>query len=200
MEMSETTRALWESLRELHKALRDHTRSEYNRINPFYEDLFDWKERGTYWADEDKGITIYNSTTVVGDVSIGENTWIGPFCSLDGSGGLTIGSYCSISLGCQLLTHDTVKWALSGGKAKHEYAPTRIGDCCFLGACVVVLKGVTVGNHCVIGAGAVVTKDVPDYSIVAGVPAQRIGAVHVDENGEVRLEYDRITDSKHSSR
>ena len=69
MEMSETTRALWESLRELHKALRDHTRSEYNRINPFYEDLFDWKERGTYWADEDKGITIYNSTTVVGDVA-----------------------------------------------------------------------------------------------------------------------------------
>jgi acetyltransferase-like isoleucine patch superfamily enzyme len=190
MDMSESAKALWASLGELYSELRDHTHSRYNRINPFYEDLFDWRERGKYWLGEDKGVTIYNSTTVVGDVSIGEHTWIGPFCSLDGPGGLTIGRYCSISLGCQLLTHDTVKWALSGGKAEYEYAPTTVGDCCFLGSYVVVLKGVTIGNHCVIGAGAVVTKDVPDNSIVAGVPARRIGAVHFDEKGQVNLQYE----------
>jgi len=191
MEMNQKTRVLWSSLVELHRALRDHTRKNYNRINPFYEDLFNWKERGEYWLREDKGVTIYNSTTVVGDVSIGVNTWIGPFCSLDGSAGLTIGSFCSISLGCQLLTHDTVKWALSGGKEPYEYAPTSVGDCCFLGSYVVVLKGVTIGNHCLVAAGAVVTDDVPNYSIVTGVPARRIGTVNIYKNGEITLEYDK---------
>ena len=61
MDMREETRQLWENLKELHKNLRDFTMSKYNRINPFYEDLFDWKERGEYWLDKDKGVTIYNS-------------------------------------------------------------------------------------------------------------------------------------------
>ena len=190
MDMREETRLLWENLKELHKNLRDFTMNKYNRINPFYEDLFSWKERGEYWLGEDKGVTIYNSATVVGDVSIGESTWIGPFCSLDGTGGLSIGSYCSISAGCQLITHDSVKWALSGGKSKYEYESIHIGDCCFLGSRVIVVKGVTVGNHSLVGAGAVVTKDVPDYSIVAGVPARRVGRVHLDGNEQVEFKYD----------
>lgn len=185
------TKKQWDSLKELHEALRDHTMSTYRRINPFYEDLFDWKERGRYWLGEDKEVTIYNSTSLVGDISIGRKTWIGPFCSLDGTGGLSIGEFCAISLGCQLLTHDTVRWALSGGKAAYEYAPIKIGDCCFLGVHAVVLKGVTIGNHCLVGAGAVVTKDVADYSIVAGVPARRIGTVHVLDDGQVKLEFSR---------
>jgi acetyltransferase-like isoleucine patch superfamily enzyme len=188
-DLDDDLKELWSSLIRLHHRLRDHTKDTYNRINPFYEDLFEWSERGSYFTNSGKGITIYNSATIVGDVKIGEHTWIGPFCSLDGDGGLSIGRYCSISLGCQILTHDTVKWALSGGLAKYERTPTKIGNCCFLGSYVVVTKGVTIGNHCVIGAGAVVTRDVPDYAIVSGVPARRIGTVHIDEDKQVRLEY-----------
>src|SRR5207302_3955069 len=114
--MNDESKKRWDDLIALHRELRAETMRRYRRINPFYEDLFDWKERGAFWLGEDKGVTIYNSTSVVGDVKIGEHTWIGPFCSLDGNGGLSIGAFCSISLGCQLLTHDTVKWALSGGK------------------------------------------------------------------------------------
>lgn len=109
-------RKLWQLLIELHHWRRDYTKKHYKRINPFYEDLFDWSERGSYWNQEDKGINIYNSATLIGDVEIGENTWVGPFCLLDGGGGLLIGRYCTISTGCQVLTHDTVKWTLSGGK------------------------------------------------------------------------------------
>jgi acetyltransferase-like isoleucine patch superfamily enzyme len=194
MAMNEEQKKSWDNLVELHKELRSQTMSKYRRINPFYEDLFDWKERGAYWVGEDKGITIYNSTTIAGDVSIGERTWIGPFCSLDGSGGLTIGSYCCVSLGCQLLTHDTARWSLSGGRAPYEYASTKIGDCCFLGTHAVILKGVTVGNHCLIGAGAVVNRDIPDYSIVAGVPARLLGRVHLKEDGEVLFVYGESTE------
>jgi acetyltransferase-like isoleucine patch superfamily enzyme len=187
--MADRLDRLHEDLRALHARLERDTLERYARMNPFNEDLFDWKERGNAWTKSDSGVTIYNSTTLAGDVSIGDETWIGPFCSLDGTGGLAIGHHCSISLGCQLLSHDTVKWALSGGREDYEYAATTIGDCCFLGTLAVVTKGATVGDHSLVAAGAVVVDDVERYSIVAGVPARRIGTVAVDESGNVGLTY-----------
>jgi acetyltransferase-like isoleucine patch superfamily enzyme len=189
MGMTDRLQTLHEDLRALHERLRSETLGRYGRMNPFVEDLFDWHERARAWTRDDRGVTIYNSTTVAGDVSIGDETWIGPFCSLDGSGGLSIGHHCSIALGCQLLTHDTVAWALSGGRAEHERAPTSIGDCCFLGTYAVILKGTTIGDRCVVGAGAVVSGDVPSDTIVAGVPARPIGTVEVSAGGAVRLHY-----------
>lgn len=54
------------------------------------------------------------------------------------------------------------------------YEPVRIGSDCWLGAMVAVLKGVTIGDGAVIGAGSVVTRDIPGYTIAAGVPAEVI--------------------------
>ena len=187
--MDDELKKLWTSMVKLHHWCRDYTRKKYNRINPAYEDLFNWSERGEYWVREDKGITIYNSATLIGNVRIGEHTWIGPFSLLDGGGGLEIGRFCSISTGCQLLTHDTVKWALSGGQMQPEYASSVIGDCCFLGSHAVVTKGVTVGNHCLIAAGAVVTRDVDDFTIAGGAPARAIGRVELASDGKVHLNY-----------
>ena len=190
MALTPPLKQLHDELRALHFALRDETRDKYGRINPFYEDLFDWKERGAHWTGAQNNITIYNSTSVVGDVVIGDNTWVGPFCSLDGTGGIAIGRYCSLSLGCQVQTHDTVKFALSGGKLPYEYSKVSIGDYCFLGVHSVVLRGVTIGGQCVVGAGAVVTHSIPDRTIVAGVPARPIGRVDLKSNGEIELVYD----------
>jgi acetyltransferase-like isoleucine patch superfamily enzyme len=187
--LSERQRELLEDLRALHRHLRAETRRRYDRINPFTEDLFDWKERGSHWTRDERGVTIYNSTTVVGDVEIGEGTWIGPFCSLDGTGGLTIGAHCSISAGVHLLTHDAVRWALSAGAAPAERSPTRIADRCFLGTGAVVIRGVTIGQGCVVGAGAVVTSDLEPGTIAAGVPARRTGVV-VARGDELTFEYD----------
>jgi acetyltransferase-like isoleucine patch superfamily enzyme len=187
-ELDDETAKLYEQIVKLHHHLRANTKNNFQRMNPFNEDIFDWKERATFWCQEDKDITIYNSATLIGDVNIGEKTWIGPNCMLDGTGGLTIGRYCSIAQGCQLLSHDSILWALSGGKSKYEYASTKIGNCCFLGVNVVVIKGVSIGDHCLIAAGSIITKDVPAYSIMAGVPAKAIGKVHL-ENDEVKLEY-----------
>lgn len=187
--LDDELKKLWRSLIELHCRCRDYTREKHDRINPMVEDLFDWSERGAYWTQEDKGITIYNSATLIGDVKIGEHTWIGPFTLLDGSAGLEIGRYCSISTGCQVLTHDTVRWALSGGKTGPERATTKIGDCCFLGSHAVVTRGATIGNHCLIAAGAVVTGNVDDFTIAGGVPARVIGQVVLDDDGKVNLIY-----------
>jgi acetyltransferase-like isoleucine patch superfamily enzyme len=184
--LDEDLRSLALQLRALQEKFREHSWARHRRVNPFAEDLFDWKEKGRFVTGKD--VTIYDSTTVVGDVSIGDHTWIGPFCSLDGTGTLTIGEYCSISAGTHIQTHDTVRWAVSGGRAAYEYAPVHIGERCFLGVNVVVTAGVTIGAGSVVAAGAVVTRDVPDGSVVAGVPARRIGTAHVDGDA-VALSY-----------
>lgn len=181
-------RELEEALNDLIFMLRKESWEKYKRVNPFTEDLVDWKKKGEYLFGKGKNITIYDTCTVVGEVDVGENTWIGPYTSLDGNGGLKIGKYCSISSHVNIVSHDTVLWALSGGKHTHEYAPIKIGDCCFIGTGATITKGVSIGNHCLIGAGAVVIKNIPDNSIAVGIPAKLVGKVNM-QGDHVKLEY-----------
>tara|TARA_B100000212_G_C27384505_1_gene538607 strand:- start:8272 stop:8835 length:564 start_codon:yes stop_codon:yes gene_type:complete len=165
-----------------------NTLQKYKRINPFLENIFDWKKRGKLWSGNNN-VTIYNSTTLVGDVKIGENTWIGPFCSIDGTGGIKIGSNCSISSSVHIQSHDTVRWALSGGAHDYEYDQVKIGNNCFIGVGAVILKGVKIGDSSVIGAGAIVNKSFPSNSIISGVPARKIGSV-VFRNNKIDFDFD----------
>ena len=115
----------------------------------------------------------------VGDPSIGTGCWIGAFTVIDGSGGLTIGNGCDISAGVQIYTHSTVRRVLTDGAAPIDRAPTSIGHNVHLGAGAVVLMGCTIGDHCVIAAGAVVPQhtEIPAWSVAVGVPAViRVGA------------------------
>jgi acetyltransferase-like isoleucine patch superfamily enzyme len=124
---------------------------------------------------------------IIGDVKVGKNTWIGPFTILDGSGGLEIGNNCSIASGVQIYSHETVFWALSGGRMPYTRAKTIIGNCCYIGPNTIVNKGVRIGNHCLIGANSFVSKDIDDCSIAAGSPFKIIGKVKIDKKGLVRL-------------
>lgn len=86
-----------------------------------------------------------------GTVTIGENVFIGPFC------------------GFYTATHPMNY--KDRNKGLEKALPITIGDNCWFGANVSVMPGVTIGSGCVIAAGSVVTEDVPDNSMVAGVPA-----------------------------
>jgi acetyltransferase-like isoleucine patch superfamily enzyme len=105
---------------------------------------------------------------------VGKETWIGPNTVLDGSGGLTIGEFCSISAGVQIYTHDTVQWALSGGKVGPALSEVRIGNNCYVGPNTVISRGVSIGDGCVIGACSFVNIDVPAGSRAWGIPARII--------------------------
>jgi acetyltransferase-like isoleucine patch superfamily enzyme len=119
-----------------------------------------------------QGTSIYNNSYVFGEVKVGANTWIGPFTILDGSGSLTIGDNCSISAGVQIYTHDTVEWALTGGKKQAQYAAVSIGDNCYIGPNAIITKGVRIGNGCTIGANSFVNNHVDDGASVWGSPAK----------------------------
>jgi acetyltransferase-like isoleucine patch superfamily enzyme len=157
-------------LRDIYDSLRKDMREKWNRDLPFEELLFDRWERARELGFG-KESSIYHNSYVYGDVRVGENTWIGPFTLLDGAGGLTIGSNCSISAGVQIYTHDSVEWAVSGGKAAYTYAPVRIGDRCYIGPNTIISKGVSIGDGCIIGANSLVLSDVPSGRKAAGCPA-----------------------------
>ncbi len=175
------------ALKRIYELLRTQMRQKWNRDLPLEELLFDRWERARQLGFGE-GTSIYHNSYVYGDVKVGMHTWIGPFTLLDGSGGLEIGEYCSISSGVQIYTHDTVNWAVSGGTAENERAPVKIGNCCYIGPQTVIIKGITINDHSVIGACSFVNRDVPAYSIFAGVPGKVIGRVII-AGKEIEYEY-----------
>ncbi len=110
----------------------------------------------------------------VGDVIIGDNvrlgigsTIIGPAVMHDDS---FTGQNCLIS-GLIHNYEDPVAEIIAQGVS---VKPVEIGRGTYLGANVVVVAGVSIGRHCVIGAGSVVTRDIPDFTVAAGSPAKPI--------------------------
>lgn len=110
------------------------------------------------------------------NLRIGRNTFWHRGCYIDATGGVSIGK--DTIIGPYVVVHsanhkfyDCKKLIrLQGHDKKH----TRIGNDCWIGAHAVILPGVSVEDHSVVGAGSVVTKNVPAWSVVAGNPAKVI--------------------------
>ncbi|MDO8619121.1 MAG: acyltransferase [Candidatus Daviesbacteria bacterium] len=104
-------------------------------------------------------------------VQIGKGCIIGQNVFLDGRDKLKIGDYVDIASDVMVYNseHD-----INDENFKAISAPVEIGDFCFIGPRAIILPGVKIGKGAVIAAGAVVTKDVADFAVVGGVPAQVI--------------------------
>jgi acetyltransferase-like isoleucine patch superfamily enzyme len=143
-----------------------------------------------------KDVRIFQPTLVnLYGCAIGDETKVGAFVEIQK--GATVGARCKISSHtfiCEgvaiedevfighgvMFTNDRFPRATNDdgslqGEADWHVEPTRIRRGASVGSNATVIAGVTVGLRALIGAGAVVTKDVPDYAIVAGVPARIIG-------------------------
>ncbi len=106
-------------------------------------------------------------------IRVGDHVLIGPYATLGAFGGITIENHARISQGAFIETatlslHEALPYP-------HAAQPVVIKRGAWIGAYAIVLGGVTVGEQAVVAAGAVVTKDVPPNTIVAGVPARAIG-------------------------
>jgi acetyltransferase-like isoleucine patch superfamily enzyme len=170
-------RELERLLGELYRAKDARLAEQHHRSLPFQDAMFDRWERAKRLGFAE-GASVYNSALVYGDVKAGRNTWVGPYTLLDGSGGgIQIGDYCSIAAGVHIYTHDTVLWALSGGRAAKRTGPVCIGNCVYIGSQSVITVGVSIGARSVISANSLVNQDVDEGVVVAGTPARRIGWV-----------------------
>jgi len=108
----------------------------------------------------------------LGNLRLGNHVYIGMNTVLDIKGVLTVGDSAKIAAGCNLSTHaDCGRENPLARLYPPKIAPVSIGAHSWLGLGVTVLCGVTIGEHAVIGAGSVVTRDVPPNSLALGVPA-----------------------------
>lgn len=110
----------------------------------------------------------------VGDVIIGDYTRIGLHNTIIGP--VTIGNHVNLAQGITIsaLNHNFYDIKKRIDEQGIKTTPIIIDDDVWIGANAVILPGITIGKHSIIAAGAVVTKDVPNYSLVAGVPAKII--------------------------
>jgi carbonic anhydrase/acetyltransferase-like protein (isoleucine patch superfamily) len=112
-----------------------------------------------------------------------EALWISPkaFFDFGEPGSISIGRRSVVSHFVQVLTHDYSLDRVAESRGITDLtteglrrAPVRIGDYCFIGIGAILLAGVSIGDRSIVGAHAVVTKDVPPDSVVAGNPARLV--------------------------
>ncbi len=118
-----------------------------------------------------------SSVTVNGDatLSIHGSTYLNDGTIVFCGERLTIGSGCAISWDVTIVDTD-VHNVLGAGEERPRSAPTEIGERCWIGAKAIVLKGVRIGPGCVVGAGSIVSRDLPDGSLAVGAPARVVRA------------------------
>jgi acetyltransferase-like isoleucine patch superfamily enzyme len=122
-------------------------------------------------------VTSPETVHIGNDVSIGSGVWLSAV-----NARITIGNKVMLAPGVAIICGDhhigTVGRYMFDvkDKAPEDDQPIVIQDDVWVGFRAIVLKGVTLGRGCVVGAGSVVTRDVPAYAIVAGVPARVVGA------------------------
>ena len=122
-----------------------------------------------------KRVNIEKGAVFSSKISLGDYSGIGKRASLQGT--IIIGDHVMMGPECIIYTRNhrfddlSVPMREQGFQAEK---PVIIGDDVWIGGRVTILPGVRIGNHSIIGAGAVVANDVPDYAIVGGVPAKVI--------------------------
>ena len=116
---------------------------------------------------------------VIGDMQIGSGTILGHSCTIGSKESVIIGENCLLAemVSIRDNDHDFSDPDRPYRDQGHLTSPVVLGDNVWLGARVIVTRGVTIGSGTVVGAGAVVTSDLPSYSVAVGVPAKVIRAL-----------------------
>jgi maltose O-acetyltransferase len=116
-----------------------------------------------------------NAVAGFANLTLADHVYIGPNCFIDLTGTVSVGARTAIAPSCSFLTHADPGSTWGNSLAKvypREVAGICIGSDCWIGAGVIILCGVSIGNGSVVAAAAVVTKDVPGNVLVGGNPAR----------------------------
>jgi acetyltransferase-like isoleucine patch superfamily enzyme len=135
----------------------------------------------------DRTAYVHHTSTVVGDLVAGPYVFIGRHCDIAPL--VRIGKYTMLADNVAIVGDDH-NWTIAGVPAQFAGRPlqriTSIGADAWLGHGVIVMRGVSIGDGAIVGAGSVVTKDIPAYEIWAGAPTKRIRARFDDPSDQKR--------------
>jgi len=122
-----------------------------------------------------------------GHVSIGDNSWLGPNSVIYGNGGVDIGEDVLIASHCVINTvsHNFSRLDIPMNEQEINCEPVVIENDVWIGSGATILQGVRIGHGSIIGAGAVVTRSIPPFSIALGVPARVTGSRLVSGEAEI---------------
>lgn len=125
---------------------------------------------------DDGVILLCTGASKRGKITIENGAYINRYTMIDAHESIIISKECMIGPHCYITDGDHgMKMDIPVGKQSMTTAPVILEEGVWLGAGVKVLKGVTIGRHAVVGAGAVVTRSIPEGAIAVGVPAKVIG-------------------------
>jgi acetyltransferase-like isoleucine patch superfamily enzyme len=119
-------------------------------------------------------LVIHNADRDYANLEIRRLVHVGRLVILDLTDRVVLEDETVVSMGSTILTHSDLGERVLRERYPRQSSPTRIGPGAYLGANVTVLAGCDVGHGAVVGAGAVVTRQVPDHEVVAGVPARAL--------------------------
>lgn len=122
---------------------------------------------GSYEVALSEGLIADEHVSIVGAANFGSEPYL-----------IHLHRYCRISMDVMFITHDGGTWAFRNDQEKYKhvikFGKIEVGEYSFVGARATILPGVTIGDHCVIGAGSLVNHNVPSGTVYAGVPARFI--------------------------
>lgn len=134
-----------------------------------------------------KNTRISSSTKILekNKFDIRDGVWIGHYCVLDASNGLEIGEGVQTGSHVSIYTHSShiairllgSEYITSDDRAGYIEGSVSIGRYTFIGDSCVIFPNTSIGSGCLIKAGSIVTRDIPDYAIAAGVPAKVVGYI-----------------------
>ena len=152
------------NIKKIYQKKYKNIKKKFKRSSSFGDYFTDRYERAKN-ENFGEGTSVYDNVLIIGKVKVGKNTWIGPNCILDGSGGLEIGDNCSISAGVHTYSHDTVERSISLGKKKIiPKKKTIIGNGVYIGPNSVISKGIKISDQAIIGALSFVDKNIKKKS------------------------------------
>ena len=144
---------------------------EFNHAKPYTKKYWETLDE-LFYNQIGEGSVVSNQLTVVApqNVRIGKSVYIMNGVLLMASGGIIIEDYSLIAAHAKIISNDHDPYF----RPIITCQPVIIREGAWIGAGAAIMKGVTVGKYAIVGANSVVTKDVPDYAVVVGVPAKVI--------------------------
>lgn len=178
-------RTLWQSVASRRRALI-YRALGMKMEGPVWLEAIEWPARPGCiclgrGAALDRGVTLL-ATNDAAQIRIGESCYVNRYTMIDASERIEIGRQTMVGPFSYLTDHDHIFGpGVAPGESPLVSAPTVIGQRCWLGARVTILKGVTIGDGTVVGAGSVVTKSLPAGVLAVGSPAKVVREIGLDE-------------------